>query len=251
MPDKEKDVDRLFQLDKLPGDFVFDEKVTRVFEDMINRSVPGYSTIVAMIGVLADRYLQAGSRVYDLGCSLGGASFAICESVAEPDYDLIAIDNSPAMIEKFNERLAAGQFPHDRIETRLEDINQSEIEDASVVVLNFTLQFLDPTQRQTLIQRIYDGMRDGGILLISEKILFPDTKLNELFIELYHGFKESMGYSRLEISRKRTALENVLIPESLDSHRQRLAGAGFRSVDVWFQCFNFASLVAFKQQASS
>jgi tRNA (cmo5U34)-methyltransferase len=150
------------------------------------------------------------------------------------------------MIEKLNERLTAGQFPHERIETRLEDINQSEIEDASVVVLNFTLQFLEPARRQALIQRIYDGMRDGGILLISEKIVFPDDKLNELFIELYHGFKENMGYSKLEISRKRNALENVLIPESLDNHRQRLASAGFSSVDVWFQCFNFASLVAFK-----
>ncbi len=199
-----------------------------------------------MIGVLADRYCQPGSRVYDLGCSLGGASFAICESVTQADYDLIAIDNSPAMIEKLNERLTAGQFPHERIETRLEDINQSEIEDASVVVLNFTLQFLEPARRQALIQRIYDGMRDGGILLISEKIVFPDDKLNELFIELYHGFKENMGYSKLEISRKRNALENVLIPESLDNHRQRLASAGFSSVDVWFQCFNFASLVAFK-----
>ncbi len=238
--------DRVFTEQRLPGDFVFDDKVAQVFEDMINRSVPGYSTIVGMIGVLADRYCLPGSRVYDLGCSLGGASFSIAEQVQLADYEIVAVDNSAAMIERMAERVAAGQFAHQRIECRQADLLATEITDASVVVLNFTLQFIAPEQRQQLIERIYAGMRPGGILVISEKILFPDAKLNELFIDLYHGFKESMGYSKLEISQKRTALENVLIPETLDSHRARLKTAGFSSVDVWFQCFNFASMVAFK-----
>jgi tRNA (cmo5U34)-methyltransferase len=115
-----------------------------------------------------------------------------------------------------------------------------------VVVLNFTLQFIAPEKRSELIQRIQAGLKPGGILIISEKIVFPDASLNELFIDMYHGFKETMGYSKLEISRKRAALENVLVPETLDTHRQRLQQAGFDSVDVWFQCFNFASMVAIK-----
>lgn len=246
MSDQPVNKDRVFTEQRLPGDFVFDDKVAQVFEDMINRSVPGYSTIVGMIGLLADRYCQSGSRVYDLGCSLGGASFAIAEQVALPDYDIIAVDNSPAMIERLNQRVTDGQFAHQRIACRLEDVLATKIENASVVVLNFTLQFIPPEQRQGLLDKIYAGMCDGGILIISEKILFPDAKLNELFVDLYHGFKESMGYSKLEISQKRTALENVLIPETLVSHKQRLADSGFSSVDVWFQCFNFASMVAFK-----
>lgn len=246
MSDKPVNKDRVFTEQRLPGDFVFDDKVAQVFEDMINRSVPGYSTIVGMIGLLADRYCQSDSRVYDLGCSLGGASFAIAEQVALRDYDIVAVDNSPAMIERLTQRVADGQFAHQRIECRQEDVLSTTIENASVVVLNFTLQFIAPEQRQELLDKIYKGMRDGGILIISEKILFPDAKLNELFVDLYHGFKESMGYSKLEISQKRTALENVLIPETLISHKQRLADSGFGSVDVWFQCFNFASMVAFK-----
>ena len=246
MTDQTKNKDRVFTEQRLPGDFVFDDKVAQVFEDMINRSVPGYSTIVGMIGVLADRYCQAGTRIYDLGCSLGGASFAIAEKVSLDDYQIVAVDNSPAMIERLEQRVAQGQFAHQRVECRLEDLLQTDIRDASVVVLNFTLQFIAPEARQNLLERIHAGMRPGGILVISEKILFPDAKLNDLFIDLYHGFKESMGYSKLEISQKRTALENVLIPETLDTHRQRLASVGFSSVDVWFQCFNFASMVAFK-----
>jgi tRNA (cmo5U34)-methyltransferase len=249
MPDRPEQAtpkDRVFTEQRLPGDFVFDDKVAQVFEDMINRSVPGYSTIVGMIGLLAERYCQPGSRVYDLGCSLGGASFSIAQHVTRHDYEIVAVDNSAAMIERMQQRVDGGQFAHRRISCQLEDVLQTPISDASVVVLNFTLQFIPPEQRQQLIEQIYSGMRPDGILIISEKILFPDTKLNELFIDLYHGFKESMGYSKLEISQKRTALENVLIPETLESHRKRLASAGFQSVDVWFQCFNFASMVAFK-----
>jgi tRNA (cmo5U34)-methyltransferase len=113
-------------------------------------------------------------------------------------------------------------------------------------VLNFTLQFVAKASRDALIKQVYEGLRPGGVLIISEKIEFPDPNLNDLFTELYYNFKEQMGYSKMEIAQKRTALENVLVPETLDGHRQRLSAAGFNALDVWFQCFNFASLVAVK-----
>ncbi len=236
--------DRLFAEELAPQDFVFDEKVAAVFEDMINRSVPGYRTILSMIGVLAGRYYQEGSTIYDLGCSLGGASLAMASQINTGVLDIQAIDNSAAMISRLRARLQ--QAGMDSIHCRCEDILESRLENASVVVLNFTLQFIPPDHRRALMQQIYAGLRPGGILVVSEKIVLPDPGINELMIELYHDFKESMGYSRLEISRKRNALENVLIPETLDAHRARLQEAGFRAFDVWFQCFNFASMVAFK-----
>lgn len=246
MSDNDSNKDRVFAHNRLPGDFVFDDEVARVFDDMINRSVPGYSTIVAMIGVLAERYCQPGSNVYDLGCSLGGACFAMTRAIQHHDYTLLAVDNSEAMIARLRQRLEAGEFGASDMHCLLDNVQDSAIENASVVVLNFTLQFIPVQEREQLLRRIYAGMREGGILVISEKIRFPDPKLNELFIDLYHGFKESMGYSKLEISQKRSALENVLIPETLEQHRMRLTTCGFQSVDVWFQCFNFASMVAFK-----
>ena len=242
--------DRVFATERLPTAFAFDDQVASVFEDMINRSVPGYSTIISMIGVLAERYCGAGSTIYDLGASLGGASFAVAQQLPHDDYRIIAIDNSEAMTSRLSAKLAAlgisGSKETSRIECRHEDLRDSKIEDASMVILNFTLQFIEPTAREALMRKIYDGMRPGGLLVISEKIQFPDPALNELFIDLYHRFKETQGYSKLEISQKRAALENVLIPETLAAHRERLNGAGFHSVDTWFQCFNFASMVAFK-----
>lgn len=238
--------DRIFAETKLPRDFVFDENVASVFEDMINRSVPGYSTIIAMIGVLAEEYYQDSSRIYDLGCSLGGATLAAVDRVKCQDFSTIAIDNSTAMIDRLQTKLKNLPQFTSKVECRCEDLCDSEISDASVVVLNFTLQFIPLAERIPLLKKIYAGMKPGGVLIISEKITFPDEKLNQLFIEIYHSFKESMGYSKLEISQKRVALEKVLLPETLDLHRDRLQKIGFQSVDVWFQCFNFASMVAFK-----
>lgn len=247
--------DRLFETSRLPGDFTFDDNVAAVFDDMINRSVPGYRTILSMIAVMAAHYCQRGSRVYDLGSSLGGATLAIIGSVPHRDYEIVAVDNSEAMMRRLRERLESdagalqageGVLDPQRVDCRCEDLNDTVIANASVVVLNFTLQFVPLAQRERLVQRIYQGMNPGGVLILSEKIRLPDPALDALMIDLHHDFKESMGYSRLEISQKRTALENVLIPETLQCHRERLASAGFGAIDVWFQCFNFASLVAFR-----
>jgi tRNA (cmo5U34)-methyltransferase len=83
-------------------------------------------------------------------------------------------------------------------------------------------------------------------MVLSEKGTFEDPHLDALNIELHEEFKLANGYSDLEIAQKRSALENVLIPETLNKHKQRIKQAGFGSCDVWFQCFNFASLVALK-----
>lgn len=240
--------DTLYQQAGPVTDFVFDERVAAVFTDMINRSVPGYGTILTMIGTFAERYAQAGSRCYDLGCSLGGATLAMRRQVRTSDCEIVAIDNSPAMIARCREILArepAG-VP---VTLHCADILESTIRDASLVVLNFTLQFVPLARRAELLRRIYAGMKPGGMLVLSEKIHFEDPELNALFIDLHHRFKEQNGYTRTEIAGKRAAIENVLVPETLRAHEARVREAGFASFAVWFQCFNFASMVAVKGAA--
>ena len=227
------------------GAFAFDDNVARVFPDMIQRSVPGYATIVAMTGVLAERYAQPASNCYDLGCSLGASTLSMRQYLDGRDCNIVAVDNSPAMLERCQAHIAADNHTAP-VALRLDDIAATPIENASVVVLNFTLQFIAPEQRDALLRRIGAAMRSGGVLVLSEKIRFDDEHLQQLNTDLHHAFKRANGYSDLEISQKRSALENVLVPETLASHQQRLRAAGFTSVDVWFQCFNFASLVAIK-----
>jgi tRNA (cmo5U34)-methyltransferase len=239
------DRDTIYQNDAPVSAFVFDEKVAAVFADMINRSVPGYASIVGMIGAFAERYAQRGSRCYDLGCSLGAATLAMRHGIDADDVEIIAIDNSPAMIERCEERLKQDDSS---VPVRLycADILDTPIENASMVVLNFTLQFVPLARRQELIERIFAGLRPGGMLVLSEKIHFEDEQLNALFIDLHHRFKEQNGYSTTEISKKRAAIENVLVPQTLRAHERRILDAGFSSCAVWFQCFNFASMVAVK-----
>lgn len=237
--------DKIYAASRPRQDFVFDENVAEVFTDMINRSVPGYATIISMIGVLANRYCTPGSNIYDLGCSLGGATLSMAHHIEQYDYRIIAVDNSEAMISRFEAALEASDKKQ-RIELVCADIADVEIRDASVVVLNFTLQFIAQERREFLMKRIYAGMKPGGILILSEKIKLADASLNTLLIDMYHQFKQAQGYSELEISQKRSALENVLIPETIADHKARLLSAGFSSVDSWFQCFNFASMIAFK-----
>ena len=228
-----------------PGLFQFDDKVAQVFPDMIKRSVPGYNTIVAMTGLLAGRYATSGSQLYDLGCSLGASTLAMRQNVHFDDCRIIGVDNSPAMLERCQSVIDTDS---DDIEVSLQcaDLQDVTIEKASVVVLNFTLQFIDRELRDAVIAGIYRGLQPGGIMVLSEKVTFEDPHLDELNIDLHHDFKRANGYSDLEIAQKRSALENVLRPETLAEHKQRIADAGFGSCDVWFQCFNFASLVALK-----
>ncbi|GFO60108.1 carboxy-S-adenosyl-L-methionine synthase [Geomonas silvestris] len=227
-------------------DFAFDERVVAVFPDMIQRSVPGYGMIIANIGIVAAKYAQAGTHCYDLGCSLGAVTLAMRQRITQPDCDIIAVDNSPAMIERGRELLARDNGSSVPVTMICADLKEVKVENASVVVLNFTLQFVPPAQRLAVIRSIYQGLRPGGVLVLSEKIAFADPAQQQVLMELHHDFKRANGYSDLEISQKRTALENVMIPETLACHQERLAAAGFSASYLWFQCFNFASLVAIK-----
>jgi tRNA (cmo5U34)-methyltransferase len=225
--------------------FAFDAAVVNVFPDMIQRSVPGYSTMISAIGLLAGRFCRENSVCYDLGCSLGAATLAMQQHIAVKNYRIIAVDNSAAMIGKFRENNSAG-IGAGAVEVCCGDIREIVIEQASVVVLNFTLQFIPVEDRARLLAGIFAGLLPGGILILSEKLAFDDARQQTLQADMHDLFKKAQGYSELEVSQKRSALENVLIPETFSMHRQRLLGAGFSSVEVWFQYFNFASMIALK-----
>jgi tRNA (cmo5U34)-methyltransferase len=212
---------------------------------MIARSAPGYELMVPMIGLLARRYAQPDSNIYDLGCSLGATTLAIRDATKAQGICIIAVDNSPAMVKQCRENLDQYQGPVS-VELREEDIRDTVFKNASVVALNLTLQFVSPADRLGLLKKIADGMTADGILILSEKVRFTDPRSQQDQADWHHDFKRAKGYSDLEISRKRTALENVLEPDTADQHTQRLLDAGFIRVERWFQCFSFQSFVAFR-----
>lgn len=218
--------------------FVFDNKVAAVFPDMIRRSVPGYGTVIAMTGIIAARYHRPGTSIVDLGCSQGASTLSMARQLNR-QAKIMAVDNSQAMLDLCNSHDYPDSIDIDFICADMRDV---PIGNASVVVLNYTLQFIPVDQRQALIGRIADGMAPGGVLILSEKLAVADTVLNELHL----AFKQANGYSELEVSQKRTALENILVPETAQTHIDRLTQAGFGHVEQWFQCLNFSSFIAIK-----
>lgn len=227
------------------GDFTFDERVAEVFPDMIQRSIPGYSNIITAIGMLAERFVQPQTNVYDLGCSRGAATLSIRRNVHCDGVKIYGIDNSEPMVQRCRQHLAAyhSDVP---VEILCDDIRQIDINNASMVVLNFTLQFIPPADREALLSKIYQGLTKGGILVLSEKYRVEDDVINDLQIDLHHTFKRANGYSELEVSQKRTALENVMKTDSIASQKALLEKIGFQHVAMWFQCFNFGSMLAIK-----
>ncbi len=215
-------------------DFAFDDSVATVFPDMIRRSVPGYDLVVPMSGLLASRHLEAGDRCYDLGCSLGATSLAVLERVGDLDIEIVAVDSSPAMLERARERVT-----DPRVRFVEADICDVPIDDAGAVIMNYTLQFVPLRDRATLLARIRGGVGARGCLVVSEKV-----ETNDADVALHVEYNRANGYSELEISQKRQALENVMIPEPIDTHLQRFTHAGFSSARVWFRCLNWASFIA-------
>ncbi len=226
-------------------DFIFDDAVVDVFPDMIRRSVPGYENIITMIGLFAEQYVQNNSQCYDLGCSLGAATLALRHHINKDKVSIIAVDNSESMVERCRINIKKDASAS-TVQVVCNDIQNITIENASVVILNFTLQFLDPDKRMELLQNIYNGMNKGGALILSEKITFSDKTTRDTNIQLHEAFKKANGYTELEISQKRSALENTLIPDTIETHQQRLSEIGFTTINTWFQCFNFTSILAIK-----
>jgi len=237
--------DRIYaeQVENING-FRFDAVVADVFENMITRSVPGYGLMLDLIGVLTDRFAQPNTQCYDLGCSLGAATLKLRQHLPASCH-LIGVDTSAAMVERCRANVA-----RDRSQASVEILQQSvqdtRIENASIVVMNFTLQFIPDAERVQTLKSIADGLMPGGILILAEKLHFEDADEQTQMVDLHHEFKRAQGYSDLEIAQKRASLENVLIPNTEAEHIDRLLAAGFESARVYVRCFNFVSLLAIK-----
>lgn len=228
-----------------PGTFEFNDAVAGVFPDMLRRSIPGYDASLEAIATLARRYVRPRTNCYDLGCSLGAATLAIRHNIDVDGCQIIAVDLAPAMVDRCREIVAAdsGEVP---VAVEEADIRDVSITNASMVVLNYTLQFLPVEDRVSLIRRIHAGLVEGGVLVLSEKVADEDAVVDDLLIDLHHEFKRANAYSDLEISRKRAALDRVLVPESTATHLARLAEAGFEHRSVWLKHFNFVSMLAIR-----
>jgi len=237
--------DTLFDTKAPAEKFEFNERVAEVFDDMLDRSVPFYKQVVEMAAEILGRSLLAGDAVYDLGCSTGTTLLHLARMLESKNLKFIGVDNSKAMLDKALRKAQMFSMA-DRIVFNEQDITQAKFSGAGGVILNYTLQFIKPSMRLEFLNNIHNGLRTGGVLILSEKVISPDKEFNEQFRDSYHQYKKRRGYSELEIANKREALENVLIPLSIQENVDMLLQAGFSRVETFFQWFNFVSFIACK-----
>jgi tRNA (cmo5U34)-methyltransferase len=227
------------------ADFDFGESTAAVFDDMLDRSIPEYRELQRMIGELAATFAEPGTRVYDLGCSTGITLETLADAIEAP-VELVGLDYSEPMLARAHERLS-GLVEADRLRLLQADLNRGvSIENASVVVLNLTLQFVRPLRRDLLIRGINEGMNPNGALILVEKVLGNDSLFNRTFIRLYYEMKKRNGYTETDIARKREALENVLVPYRVDENFELLERNGFNEVDIFFKWYNFCGIIGVK-----
>lgn len=241
------DQDQVFKEEiKIATDFKFGSTVASVFDDMVSRSVPYYGEMQRMMAELAADYAVPGTDVYDLGCATGTTMIGMNTTVAE-DIRFIGIDDSPEMLDKCRIKLQEAGLtrPYD---LRMADLNGDvDISNASVVALCLTLQFVRPIYREKLLKSVFDGLQSGGVLILVEKILAEDSVFNREFIKHYYNYKRRNHYSEMEISQKREALENILIPYKLSENITLLRDIGFEHCEVFFKWYNFSGLIARKK----
>ena len=237
--------DNIFETKATAEKFEFNARVADVFDDMLDRSVPFYKDVIEMTGDILGRSLQTGDTVYDLGCSTGTTLLHLARMLGSQDLMFIGLDNSKAMLDKAFRKAEMFSMA-DRIVFREQEITRADFSGAGGVILNYTLQFISPPLRLDFLKNIHNGLRPGGVLILSEKVVSQDKGLNEQFLDSYHQYKKKRGYSELEIANKREALENVLIPLSIRENMNMLMQAGFSRAETFFQWFNFASIIACK-----
>lgn len=226
-------------------DFTFDAKVAGVFDDMVGRSVPYYDEIQRMSCELAQDFAQPNSNIYDLGCATG-TTFSMLHPHLDPSVTFIGVDNAQPMLDKAKEKLSQVAATRQVLLKHSDIEGDYQIENASVVMMILTLQFVRPLYRHKIVERIYNGMNDNSALIIVEKLLSSHTTLNRLFIDHYYDYKRRNGYSETEIIQKREALENVLIPYRMEENVELLKNAGFRHVEDYFRWYNFSGIIAIK-----
>ncbi len=239
--------DELFANDERIHDFIFDDNVATVFDDMLERSVPFYGEVQRMVVELAAHFLDDDGAVYDIGCSTGNTLLGISAAI-DPDRQirLVGLEPSPAMREQAEKKLADTVRP-DRVEIRPEGVEEiAALPDARVITMLYTMQFIRPIMRPKVLQMCYDSLQPRGALILAEKILAEETDLRRVFIDLYHDYKRRLGYSSTEILRKREALENVLIPFTTGENLTLLRDVGFTIAEPVFQWYNFAAYLAVK-----
>ena len=229
----------------VPGEWRFDKNVSQAFDSHVRKSVPFYEEIQRMVIELSEYFVRDQSVVYDLGCSTGTTLDMLSNAhVGKEDAQFIGFDLSKFMIKEARKKV-------NRPNVRFYHKNVLDVEfspPANFVTSLFTMQFLTLAERRTLLERIYEGLIEGGGLLIVEKVSSDHSVFEDMWTELYWDFKRRQGFTPEQIVEKANSIRGVMKPLTSDENIDLLWQAGYSRVDVFFKWYNWAGVLGIKNQ---
>jgi tRNA (cmo5U34)-methyltransferase len=227
------------------GPWEFDDNVTKVFDNMLARSIPGFTDMRNLVTSLAVKYAIPNTAIVDLGSSRGGSLIPIIEKLGK-SQKYVGVEISKAMRDACTVEL--GKYSEVEFELLDLDLRENYPEFKTSIVLSvLTLQFIPIEYRQEILERAFNNLQVGGAIILVEKILGVDAHINRTFIDLYYGLKGENGYTEEQINTKRKSLEGVLVPVTATWNEQLLQESGFKHVDCFWRNLNFAGWIGVKE----
>ena len=227
------------------GRWTFDQDVTAVFENMLERSIPQYEVMRKAVFDLACEYIVPHTGVISLGTSRGDDVAALIDKYAMKNRFHLT-DVSEPMLDVLRTRFAHYININSVAVRRIDLRSEYPLSEASVTLCVLTLQFTPLEHRLKILRNIYEHVLDGGVLLIVEKVIGGTSQIDETMVNLYYQMKEANGYGKDQIMRKKLSLEGVLVPLTASWNEQMLRDAGFSQVDCFWRWMNFAGWIAVK-----
>lgn len=223
----------------------FGGKSAQQFDVHVNRSIPLYQQGHKIICDLSNFFITDHSLCYDLGCATGELTLKLAMHNQHCKHtSFIGLDSEAEMITEARKKKKAAGFTN--VLFRQEDILQLEWKQADLISAYYTIQFIRPSQRQRLVDQIYQALHWGGAFLLFEKVRANDARFQDIMTSLYHEYKIDQGYSAQEIFAKTRSLKGVLEPFSTRGNLDMLKRAGFVDIITVFKYLCFEGFLAIK-----
>lgn len=224
-----------------PRDFSFAAHA-KSFDRHIGLSIPGYGELIPQCAGFARRFVQSDTTVIDVGCSTGNLLAAIRRNVGNSRYGVnyVGIDSEPKFRSHWR-KLETKDLQFKACEAR-----SFEFGNISLACMAFTLQFIPPFLKLSLLQRLYSGLIEGGALIIAEKLLASTSRLQDALTFPYYDFKLKQHFSADEILAKERSLRGQMTLLTEAELRAFLKTVGFREIEFIWGRFPFLALLALK-----
>lgn len=227
----------------LNANWSFGGNTAEHFDDHVRKSVPLYDLGHDLVCKLSDYYVNNNSIVYEIGTSTGSLlKKLLTHHKHKKSAKWIGIDTEENMINKATQKLS--EYPNVTLEVG--DVNTMELENTDLIICYYTIQFIHPSKRQDLFNKIYKSLNWGGALIMFEKVRGPDARFQDIFSTLYNDFKLQQNYSPEEIINKTRSLKGVMEPFSSTGNLGLMNRAGFVDITTVMKYLCFEGFIAIK-----